>query len=140
MHGLGNFAARLSDFDMSCKQAVLHLRAENTKTKISRDVFLTKEGANSLRDWIGYKYRESAYIIPMIRNLKKYDVKQEDLVFSVTFSKEINANQIYVGLNRQFNELLKCVSLGLGNTNGSRHRDYTFHSFRSNEIFYLGIF
>jgi integrase len=123
-------AARLSDFDMSCKPAVLHLRAENTKTKVSRDVFLTKEGVYSLRDWIGYKYRERVYYSNDQKFVKKYDVKPEDLVFSVTFSKEINASQIYVGLNRQFNELLESVSLGLGNTNGSRHRDYTFHSFR----------
>ena len=47
----------IKDIDFINKPALIHIRAENTKTKTDTVTFLTDEVTNQLYTWLKYKHR-----------------------------------------------------------------------------------
>jgi len=118
-------AIRLRDLDFQSNPTKLHVRGEYTKTKVSRDIFISDEASRYLKDWIEYAFK-----IDVDRTKNISGPKGEYLVFKVhnnTVSSNIRA--IYQKLVPQFRMVLK--SAGLGDRKESMKRGrITFHSFR----------
>jgi integrase len=118
-------AIRLRDLDFQSNPTKLHVRGEYTKTKVSRDIFISDEASRYLKDWIEYAFK-----IDVDRTKNINGPKGEYLVFKVhnnTVSSNIRA--IYQKLVPQFHIVLK--SAGLGDRKESMKRGrITFHSFR----------
>jgi integrase len=49
-------AIRVCDIDSSKYPTKIHIRAEYTKTKRSRDIYISKEATQYLKEWIEYRY------------------------------------------------------------------------------------
>lgn len=86
-------SVRWSDIDMESDPCRLFVRADTTKTKVSRTIFLTDEMIKQVKNWSEYKYRTrrvSYYdrahkIITEYRTPLKND---NDQVFSLNMSKK----------------------------------------------------
>ena len=50
-------AIRIKDIDFDVKPTTVHIRNELSKTKKARDVFISEEATQALRDWIILKYK-----------------------------------------------------------------------------------
>jgi integrase len=109
-------ALRIQDVDFIVTPAKVHVRGEFSKTKRSRDVYLTEESTHYLRDLIKLKYEEK---IP----------DSNDLVFSVYFVKNANPERIYARIVHLFQRLLTVCELDQKKENSPR-RKITLHSFR----------
>jgi integrase len=118
-------AIRLRDLDFQNNPTKLHVRGEYTKTKVSRDIFISDEASKYLKDWIEYTFKID---VDRIKNIN--DPMGEYLVFKVhknTVSS--NTHAIYQKLVSQFHIVLR--SAGLGDRKESMKRGrITFHSFR----------
>jgi integrase len=118
-------AIRLRDLDFQSNPTKLHVRGEYTKTKVSRDIFISDEASRYLKDWIEYAFKID---VDRTKNIK--GPTGEYLVFKVhknTVSSNIRA--IYQKLVSQFHIVLR--STGLGDRKESMKRGrITFHSFR----------
>jgi integrase len=118
-------AIRLRDLDFQSNPTKLHVRGEYTKTKVSRDIFISDEASKYLKDWIEYTFKID---VDRIKNIN--DPMSEYLVFKVhknTVSS--NTHAIYQKLVSQFHIVLR--SAGLGDRKESMKRGrITFHSFR----------
>jgi integrase len=118
-------AIRLRDLDFQSNPTKLHVRGEYTKTKVSRDIFISDEASRYLKDWI-----EFAFKIDVDRTKNINGPKGEYLVLKVhknTVSS--NTRAIYQKLVSQFHIVLR--SAGLGDRKESMKRGrVTFHSFR----------
>ena len=101
------------------------MRGEYTKTKVSRDIFISDEASKYLKDWIEYTFK-----IDVDRTKNINNPMGEYLVFKVhknTVSS--NTHAIYQKLVSQFHIVLR--SAGLGDRKESMKRGrITFHSFR----------
>ena len=51
-------AVRLRDIDFSSSPTKIHVRKEYSKTRVSRDVYISDEATMFLKDWIEWKYRD----------------------------------------------------------------------------------
>jgi len=118
-------AIRLRDLDFQSNPTKLHVRGEYTKTKVSRDIFISDEASRYLKDWIEYTFK-----IDVDRTKNINGPMGEYLVFKVhknTVSS--NTRAIYQKLVSQFHIVLR--SAGLGDRKESMKRGrITFHSFR----------
>ena len=120
-------AIRLRDLDFQSNPTKLHVRGEYTKTKVSRDIFISDEASKYLKDWIEYTFK-----IDVDRTKNINDPMDEYLVFKVHKNKNTvssNTHAIYQKLVSQFHIVLR--SAGLGDRKESMKRGrITFHSFR----------
>ena len=120
-------AIRLRDLDFQSNPTKLHVRGEYTKTKVSRDIFISDEASKYLKDWIEYTFK-----IDVDRTKNINDPMGEYLVFKVHKNKNTvssNTHAIYQKLVSQFHIVLR--SAGLGDRKESMKRGrITFHSFR----------
>ena len=71
-------ATRYMDLDFSVSPTKLHIRKEYSKTKVGRDVYISDEATNYLKQWLDWKYNNP---------IKKREFKKEDLVFTIYTSK-----------------------------------------------------
>jgi integrase len=108
------------NFDQS--PTIIHIRAENAKTKQERDVYISNEASRELKKFIhsryGVKdeYREYPnHFIFTKRNLKR---------------ETVDTRMLYVRLHDQFIKLLDKVEKNQRN-DGRTRRNITFHSLRS---------
>jgi Phage integrase family len=139
-------SVRIKDIDFA--NSKVKFRAEFTKTKKGRYVFLTEELKEYLKTWIDIKYRERRlYLKDRHCNRKvKPNIREEDLVFSSFFtyngdsynnnnsrkenvSEQDNVANIYTTLVIDFNKLVNQLKFGYENTTRRRHI-FTFHSMR----------
>jgi integrase len=139
-------SVRIKDLDFA--NSKVKFRAEFTKTKKGRYVFLTEELKEYLKTWIDIKYRERRlYLKDRHCNRKvKPNKREEDLVFSSFFtydgdsynnsnsrkedvSEQDNVTNIYTTLVIDFNRLVNQLKFGYENTTRRRHI-FTFHSMR----------
>jgi integrase len=109
-------ALRIQDVDFSLTPTKVHVRSEYSKTKRSRDVYITEEATHYLNDLIKLKYKEK---IP----------DPSALVFSVYFIKNANPERIYARIVHLFQRLLAMCELDQKKENSPR-RKITLHSFR----------
>ncbi|MFY9965903.1 MAG: site-specific integrase [Nitrososphaeraceae archaeon] len=120
-------AIRVRDCNFDESPTKLHVRAEYTKTKRSRDVYISDEASRYLKEWIEYRFRID------LNKAKRLDEKIGDcLAFQVHDVKKrnITPRSIYVKLLLQFHTVLDAVDFGQRKDNISRRRKITLHSFR----------
>lgn len=123
---------RNKDLDLTSNPTKVNLRAEYTKTRQDRSVFLTKEMVIQLRRWLDFKYRKhrscysgedgtyrTEYITPK--------PQLDDLVFAV-YGKP-NPRTLYVEVAIMYARMLDRIGKGDREDNQKR-RKITLHSFR----------
>ena len=117
-------AIRLKDIDFSVSPTKIHLRKEYTKTKVARDVYISDEATQYLKEWIDRKYRD--------RQKERLDTiikDDEDLVFTVY--KTRNPHSPYPKVLEEFQKLLSIVGMDERKEGSKqRRRKITLHSFR----------
>jgi integrase len=137
---------RLKDIDF--ENSKINIRAEFTKTKVSRYCFITSECKEYLRTWIEYKYRRRRLYLNNVGN--RWVVpsrRREDLVFSTSFTydgatpsaaqrqrkeglDELDiVGNLYTTMVTEFNKVIKQLNIEYEGNNKRRHI-YTLHSFR----------
>ena len=112
----------LKDVDFTTSPVKIHIRKQYSKTKVARDSFITDEAAESLKQWIDFKYRDRGKYRPRrIRN-------PDDLIFGVK-SNVKEPNRLYMEVRNDFNKVLEVTGLQ-ERKDGMKRRKITLHSFR----------
>ena len=113
-------ATRNMDLDLSVSPAKVHIRKEYSKTRVARDVYISEEATNYLKQWLDWKYKNPD---------RERKFKPEDLVFTVYQSK--NPLGLYTKIWHEFDKLLKIVNMDEKKEGGINNRKkITLHSFR----------
>jgi tRNA nucleotidyltransferase/poly(A) polymerase len=117
-------AIRLKDIDFSTTPTKIHIRKEYAKTRAARDVYISDEATQYLKQWIDWKHR--------LRQEHGRLPSQEDLVFSIySINKEPNPSNLYVKLIREFQKLLAITGMAERKESGiHKRRKITLHSLR----------
>jgi integrase len=115
---------RLRDIDFKSNPIKIHLRKEITKTRTSRDIFISDEASKQLIVYIDWKYRHRAFLREEQQRVKN----PNDLVFQV--ARSITGLQsLYVKLLKELEKVLRLA--GLDETKeGMNRRKISFHSLR----------
>ena len=100
MRAVEALATRLKDIDFSTSPTKIHIRKEYAKTKVSRDIYISDEATQYLKQWIDWKYCNKER--PRKPNL-------EDLAF--TLQSATDPNVIYVKKCEEFQTLLATAGL-----------------------------
>ena len=125
MRAVEALAIRLRDIDFSVSPTKIHVRKEYAKTRVSRDIYISDEGTNYLKQWIEWKYRDKGAEWTRIQD-------PDDLVFSVYRVKdEADPTRLYIKMIAEFQKLLAFVGLDERKEEGKqKRRKITLHSFR----------
>jgi len=116
-------SVRLLDIDFKSSPTKIHLRKEITKTRTSRDIFISDEATKQLSDYIDWKYRYRKFLKEEQRVKSK-----DDLVFQV--AKSITGlKSLYVKLLKEFEKVLALSGLN-ENKEGMNRLKISFHSLR----------
>lgn len=141
---------RMMDLDLENRK--VFIQGENTKTKIDRWVFLTKELCESLLSWFEYKYRPRKKYYAYDSERKYYAKLKEpaiftparsdtDLIFGLEFEnhkkhkkqkgpeEQQSIKVLYGHLLAQFDKVLDRLGVGYEDA-AKRRRKITLHSFR----------
>jgi integrase len=116
-------AIRLKDLDFSVSPTRIHIRKEFTKTKVSRDIYISDEATCFLKQWLEWKYNNNE----RSHRLIKENNPDDDLVFTISDSKI--PQSFYPKVVFEFQKLLKVVNMD-ERKEGMRRRKVTLHSFR----------
>jgi integrase len=119
MRAVEALAIRLKDIDFTVSPTKVHIRKEYSKTKTSRDIYISDEATQYLRQWISWKYNNEER--PRIKD-------DDDLAFTVYRTK--TPTTIYVKVITKFVKLLSVVGLDERKDGKQRRRKITLHSFR----------
>jgi hypothetical protein len=119
MRAVEALAIRLKDIDFTVSPTKIHIRKEYSKTKTSRDIYISDEATQYLRQWISWKYNNEER--PRIKD-------DDDLAFTVYRTK--TPTTIYVKVLTEFEKLLSVVGLDERKDGKQRRRKITLHSFR----------
>ena len=113
-------ATRNMDLDLSVSPTKVHIRKEYSKTRVARDVYISEEATNYLKQWLDWKYKNPD---------RERKFKPEDLVFTVYQSK--NPIGLYTKIWHEFDRLLKVVNMDEKKEGGINNRKkITLHSLR----------
>jgi integrase len=119
MRATEGLAIRLRDIDFTISPTKIHIRKEYSKTRTARDIYISDEATQYLRQWINWKYYNEER--PRIKN-------DDDLVFTVYRTK--TPATLYVKILTEFEKLLSVVGLDERKEGKQRRRKITLHSFR----------
>jgi integrase-like protein len=108
-------AIRVKDIRFECSPTIIHVRAEYTKTRVGRDIYVSDESTRYLKQWLDWKYR-------------KRSLNPDDLIFNI-FNVESKPETLYVKLAAEFTKVLKVAGLD-DRKEGMRRRKITLHSLR----------
>jgi integrase len=122
LRALEGLAIRLKDLDFSASPTRVHIRKEFTKTKVSRDIYISDEATRFLKQWLEWKYNNER----SSRNIKENN-PDDDLIFTISDSKI--PQSFYPKVVLEFQKLLKVVNMD-ERKEGMRRRKITLHSFR----------
>jgi integrase len=115
-------AIRLKDCDFSVSPTKIHIRPEFSKTRVSRDIYISNEATKYLQDWISWKYRHK-------QKTRDQRTKQDDdLIFQVQKNIKV-LRSIYVKLGQEFDKVLSAAGLRQ-RKEGMKCKTISFHSFR----------
>ena len=119
---------RISDVDFSLKPVKIRLRAETTKTRESRETFLTEEAVNSLKDYLRkfYGWKDGA----------NNEHIKDQIIFGrtsmVTVTRKVIKDKTHSTVNLMqkmlFHQIAKIPDLSRNNENG--RKSIHFHAFR----------
>ncbi len=115
---------RLKDIDFERKR--IELRADYTKTKTARTVFLTEECVRQLLLWKKYRERERMNYNKKVTR----PFKETDYFFSSGKFQGVEIEYMYHFISRHFSASLDRAGLGKRDENKGRHHKITFHTFR----------
>jgi integrase len=107
-------AIRLKDIDFTVSPTKIHIRREYSKTKTARDIYISDEATQYLKQWINWKYDNEHR--PRIKDA-------DDLVFTVYRTK--SPTTVYVKVLTEFEKLLSVVSLDERKDGKQRRRKIT---------------
>jgi integrase len=119
MRAVEALAIRLKDIDFSVSPTKIHIRKEYSKTKTARDIYISDEATQYLKQWINWKYNNEDR--PRIKD-------DDDLVFTVYKTRA--PTTLYVKVLSEFEKLLSVVGLDERKEGKQRRRKITLHSFR----------
>ena len=119
MRAIEGLAIRLKDVDFTVSPTKVHIRKEYSKTKTARDVYISDEASQYLKQWIDWKYNNE----DMPRA-----IDNDDLVFTVYRTRA--PTTVYVKVITEFQKLLSVVGLDQRKEGRQRRRKITLHSFR----------
>jgi site-specific recombinase XerD len=103
-------AIRLKDIDFSTIPTKIHIRKEYSKTRTSRDIYISDEATYFLRQWLDWKYKVAERSSDSIKG-----PNSEDLVFSIyKLNKKPNPSNLYVKLLYEFQQPQKYLILRIG--------------------------
>jgi integrase len=119
MRAIEGLAIRLKDIDFTVRPTKIHIRKEYSKTRTARDIYISDEAMQYLRQWINWKYDNEER--PRVRD-------DDDLVFTVYRTK--TPSTLYVKVLTEFVKLLSVVGLDQRKEGKQRRRKITLHSFR----------
>jgi integrase len=113
-------AIRLKDISFTDNPTKIHIRKEYSKTRIARNIYISDEATQYLKQWLNWKYHNQE---------RPRDPDEDDLVFTIYKGK--NPNGLYVKLLLEFQKLLEIVGLEKRKDDGTqKRRKITLHSFR----------
>jgi integrase len=118
MRAVEALAIRLRDIDFSVSPTKIHIRKEYAKTRVGRDIYISDEATQYLKQWIDFKYRSRE------RNLER-------LVFAVYDVGNQTPSAIYNKIDLEFNKVLDVIGFG-ERKEGMQRRKITLHSLRRN--------
>jgi hypothetical protein len=122
-------AIRVCDINFVSSPVRLHIRAEFTKTKKSRDIFISDETAQWLTEWIEYRFGITLQTL----KTKKIDTRiSRNLVFQV-YDIDIcstTPKSIYIKLIQHFHKVLTDINFDRRKDDMPQNRTISFHSFR----------
>jgi integrase len=119
MRAVEGLAIRLKDIDFTVSPTKIHIRREYSKTKTARDIYISDEATQHLKQWINWKYNNEER--PRIKD-------DDDLVFTVYRTKA--PTTVYVKVLTEFEKLLSVAGLDQRKDGKQRRRKITLHSFR----------
>jgi integrase len=120
MRAVEGLAIRIKDIDFSVNPTKVHIRKEYAKTRVARDIYISNEAKNYLKQWLDWKYNNAE---------RPRQQDENDLVFTLQRNK--NPNTLYVKVLTEFQKLLAIVGLNERKEGGKqRRRKITLHSFR----------
>ena len=116
---------RVKDCDFSVSPTKIHIRKEYAKTRVGRDIYISDEATQYLKQWMDWKYRDKG-------NEWTKNKDPGDLVFSVYNTiNEPDPRHLYVKVLLEFEKLLGLVGLNERKEEGRKlRRKVTLHSFR----------
>jgi integrase len=131
-------AIRLSDIDFTTRPTKVHVRKEYTKTRVSREIWISNEATKYLQDWIAFKHGQD-FLRAMtdkrgsdtdINGKKKNIGILDTLLFQVQLkNKHVTLKSVYIKILSHFQILLEVSGYG-ERKEGMARRKITFHSFR----------
>lgn len=91
----------VKDIDFSASPTRIHIRKEYSKTRASRDIYISDEATYYLKQWLDWKYKDKEREVKEKLSIKHPN--SEDLVFSIYSIKEkTNPSNLYVKLLYEF--------------------------------------
>ena len=120
-------AIRVCDTNFDSTPTQIHIRAEYTKTKKSRNIFISDEASSWLKEWIEDRFRI------ILNKSEKIDGRiSGSLVFQVfdINSYSTTPQSIYQKVVQQFHKVLTDVNLDRRKDGMPQNRTITLHSFR----------
>lgn len=125
MRAVEALAIRVKDCDFTVGPTKIHIRKEYAKTRVARDIYISDEAAQYLRQWIDWKYRDKG-------NEWTKNKDPNDLIFSVyNIINEPDPTNIYSRIMKEFEKLLSVIGLDERKEEGRKlRRKVTLHSFR----------
>ena len=122
MRALEALSIRNCDIDFSTSPTRIHIRSQFTKTKVSRDIYISDEATKFLKEFLDFKYRDKG---PGRINLEK---TPEQLVFGKQ-QRSKGVSFLYHKLRIEFNKILQTLKMD-ERKEGMLRRKVTFHSLR----------
>ena len=120
MRAVEGLAIRFKDIDFSRNPTKIHIRKEYTKTRVARDIYISDEATQYLKQWLDWKYNNKE---------RPRDSNPDDLIF--TIHKSTKPKVIYVKVLEEFEKLLALTGLDERKEEGvQKRRKITLHSLR----------
>jgi integrase len=125
MRAVEALAIRIKDCDFSVSPTEIHIRKQYAKTRVARDIYISDEGTQYLKQWIDWKYRNKG-------NEWTKNKDPDDLVFCVYNTiNEPDPRHLYSRIIIEFQKLLTIVGLDERKEEGRKlRRKVTLHSLR----------
>lgn len=117
MRAVEALAIRIKDIDFSLSPTKVHIRKEFAKTRVARDIYISDEAAQYLREWIDWKYR----------NKQTPAKPEEELVFGV--GQSTDPRSLYKAIQHEFSMYLELAGFTERKDDSNRHK-VTLNSFR----------
>jgi integrase len=115
MRPLEALAIQYKNLDLSTKPTKIYMKAEYSKNKLPREIYITEEATTFLNQWLAHKYRK-----------RKPD--PDEFIFAVM--KNATPYGLYPSISHEFRRVLKAVHFDERKPGLARRGKITLYSFR----------